>query len=516
MGVDDTVSKGQDQELASYYAGSPSESAPDVEGEFDVPKAGEATNKPSTSPTTTPGSLEDKHIPVAPWASERAVVHNIEKILYSSTAHTSHRELWKLYQSLPHPGVACFSPRVLRKFFRVFSVVQHRLEDDMLRYMALVDDMNEANLEMTSGEWNSAITYAGRWVKKVRDLQVETAMQVWIRMEREGGVPGNHVTFNVLFDIATKAGKFELADVIRREMHQRGMAFNRYFRVSLIHHYGVRGDGAGVRRAYKDFIDAGEYVNTSVLNCVISSLIRAGEAPAAEHVFERMKALNAEKSKIRPAPKSWLEERQLHITLAKAAMAKRKSPDATGDAADQIQDATPVAPNMHTYRLLIRYNAEDTGNIDRVTELFEEMQTVGVPLQGMHYYHFFRGFSANGGFRYSSWNKARLDKVWAEFLSQAQGYRDWSPKSEPGTAANAANDAAWTEQNGAEKEKPGFYIDNGIIIAVLKAYIKCAGRNEALRVWEEILQRWKPSEQALYQINAAIAIALQPSARPAM
>jgi pentatricopeptide repeat protein len=74
---------------------------------------------------------------------------------------------------------------------------------------------------MTRTEWNSAMSFAGRYLRKVGDVQVETATQIWLRMEKEAGIESSATTFSILFDVATKAGKFALADIVVKEMMQR-------------------------------------------------------------------------------------------------------------------------------------------------------------------------------------------------------------------------------------------------------------------------------------------------------
>ncbi|KAK5182169.1 hypothetical protein LTR16_010282, partial [Cryomyces antarcticus] len=164
----------------------------------------------------------------------------------------------------------------------------------MERYLSIVDDMKEAGIPMTVAEWNTAVAFAGRWYERVTAAEVENALHIWKEMEHQAGVQGTNVTFNILFDIATKAGKYVLAEMIMKEMQKRNLKYNRYFRFGLIYYYGLRADGDGVRRAYKDFVEAGEIVDTAVMNCVMVSLIRAGEPTAAEEVFLRMKRLNAQ------------------------------------------------------------------------------------------------------------------------------------------------------------------------------------------------------------------------------
>lgn len=304
-------------------------------------------------------------------------------------------------------------------------------------------------------------------------------------MEREAGVKSDNVTFNILFDIAAKAGKFALAEVIMQEMVTRELPENRYFRTNKIFYYGLKRDGAAVRQAYKELVDAGEFVDTVVLNCVIASLIKAGEASAAEHIFDRMKAMHAEKTGSRPIASNWRNKRDLGRVLDKAARTLRKQPEQR----KLVQEATPITPDIHTYRLLIKYHAHESGNIDRVTDLLDELHEVGIQIHGSVFFQLFRGFQLHGGVRYSSWTKSRLDKLWAVFHEFVERTNEYNRTREPVLY----------------EEDKGCYYDSGVVIVVLQAYDRVAGKDAAMEVWEDIMDKWKPEAEALDEVNRALA-----------
>lgn len=399
--------------------------------------------------------------------------------------NTPHSTLFETYQALPHPRVSYLTDQTIRDLMHTLSVVEFKDEQTMLRYLSIVDDLHAANIPMVLAEWNSAISFAGSWVRRVTDLQVETATQIWLRMEREAGVKSDNITFNILFDVAAKAGKFALAEVIMKEMIARDMEENRYFRTSKIYYYGMKRDGIAVRRSYKELVDAGEFVDTAVLNCVVASLIKAGEASAGEHIFERMKRMHAEKTGTKLPTGGWKGTRELGKVLDRAARLLRKQPEQRAP----VQEASPVAPNMHTYRLLIKYHAHRSGNIDRVTELLDEMHELRINIHGSIFFQLFRGFRFHGGVRYSSWTKSRLDKLWTVFLEFVKRTEERN-QDRPATLA---------------EEERGCYYDSGVVIVVLQAYNKCAGKETTLEVWDDILERWKPDGEALEAVNGALA-----------
>lgn len=451
----------------------------------------------SDEPTTNPPfseQLKEREARKRLFFGDEEQARIREKVLrLARTTRAPLSSLYDAYQTLHQPRPNHFSGTEIRQLMHCFSQVEWKDEKGMLRYLSLVDDLSDAGIPLTTTQWNTAISFAGRWVRRVTALQVETAMQIWIRMEKEAGVAANHVTFNILFDVAIKAGKYALADVVIKEMRDRGMLFNRHFRTSMIYYYGMRGDGDGVRKAYRELVDAGEFVDTAVLNIVIVSLIRAGEASAAEHIFERMKGLDDEYSQTRRPPRDWRMRRQLGNLLDKAARQKSMTPERR----TKIQEATPVAPDAQTYRSLITYHSEESGNIDRITELLGDMQDYGLQLEGSIFYHLFMGFTRHGGIRYSSWNKNRLDRLWAQFLALVE--RDTYPnvddfEDEEGNVMIRSKDEVDVQDRGC-------YIDRGIVTAVLQAYSKCAGPDATMLVWEEIRARWKPGKDDLDAIS---------------
>ncbi|KAI4131052.1 MAG: hypothetical protein LQ341_006398, partial [Variospora aurantia] len=251
--------------------------------------------------------------------------------------------------------------------------------------------MKEASIPLTESEWNSAIAYAGRCFVRVEATEVESALHIWKEMEREAGVKSGVVTFNILFDIATKAGKHVLAEMVLNEMKTRGLAYNRF----------------------SDLVEAGQIVDTVVMNCVIASLIRAGEFPAAQQVYERMKGLVHRRTG-QPIPRSdWRASRDMGRALDKASRTMRNDHQAL----QRLQAEQCLAPNLRTFCILLDHHVYVTGELRQVTALLEEMQMFDVPLHGRIYVRIFKGFTYHGGMKYTSWTRQRLESVWTSLLS---------------------------------------------------------------------------------------------------
>jgi pentatricopeptide repeat protein len=401
---------------------------------------------------------------------------------------TSNTPLYKAYQAIPQPRPKYLQNQTIRLLMHRLAVVEYKDERAMQRYLTVVDDMLTAAVPMTRTEWNSAISFAGRYLRKVGDVQVETATQIWLRMEKEAGITSSATTFSILFDVATKAGKFALADIVVKEMVQRKIEPNRYFRTNIIYCHGLKQDGAAVRKAYQDFVDAGEIIDTLVLNCVIASLINAGEPSAAEYIFEKMKALGSENTTPVAKIRGWKAQRHLGKVLDRAGQSLRDEPERRV----VVQNVTPITPNLHTYRLLINYHAHESGNIDRISELLDEMQQVGIEIHGSLFYQIIRGFSIHGGIRYSSWNKKKLDSFWEIFCQFVE--RDKEVEQQHGD---------WISE-----EDRGCYLSVSMVKIVLNAYHKVTGPETTRKMWQEIKEVWKPSEEDEEYVNSGLEYSL--------
>ncbi|KAL8832317.1 MAG: hypothetical protein Q9170_004929 [Blastenia crenularia] len=372
---------------------------------------------------------------------------------------SSHEHIYEAYCRLPSPGVRHLSVQNRRLLLHRLSVIAIKTRKAMLRYLSIIDDMKEALYPLSKAEWNSAIAYAGRCFAPVQASEVETSLRMWKEMEHEAGVRSGRITFNILFDIATKAEKYILAEMILNEMKARGLEYCRFSHVGFIYYYGVRGDGAGVRRAYRDFVEAGQIVDTAVMNCVIASLIRAGELPAAEQVYERMKRLVYEKTN-RPVPNSdWRYSRDLGRALDRASRTLRNDKKRL----QRLQAEQCLAPNLRTFYIFLDHHVHNTGELRRVTALLEEMQSLQIPMHGRIFLKIFRGFACHGGVKYTSWTRQRLETVWESLLS-------------------ALN-----------QEVEGVHMMKWMVVWIMRAFSRCCGRDRTLQIWEQIRDRWKIS-----------------------
>ena len=415
--------------------------------------------KQSVSPEI---SLPIGATPTALKSRTREEEYNVERLIGILNDEDSTQEtVFQVYSELPFPGVAYLSDEVRRQLFRRISVVERKSAETMLRYLRVVDDMRAADISMIAVEWNSAIAFTGRCYAKVTATEVEHAIRTWKEMEQTAKVESGSVTFSILFDIATKAGKFVLAEMILKEMQARNLSLNRFARVGLIYYHGLRGDGDSVRNAYRSFVQAGEIVDTVVMNCVIASLLRAGEPSAAQQVYERMKDMYSSKTGSPVPVQDWKAVRELSRVLVRAARLYRNDPEGR----QRVQSETCLAPNLHTYAIFIEYHVVKTGSLPSITALLEEMLFLGVPMHGRIFVKLFKGFAIHGGIRYTSWTRPRLDSVWVSLLAVLD-----------------------------ESASPAVVVRKWMVVWAVKAFRKCYGRRRALEVWAELGARWKGSE----------------------
>ncbi|EMC97490.1 hypothetical protein BAUCODRAFT_454234 [Baudoinia panamericana UAMH 10762] len=403
--------------------------------------------------------------------------------------HIPQDRFWDVYRTLRSPRLRYVADDDIRRAFRHLSWVEFRDNDSMTRYFAFLEECLAEEIPLSPGEWNTAIAFAGRWVRSNTSREVRDAVEVWLRMERRG-IQATEVTFNILFDVAVKAGRFALADTIFNELRARQMPLTRFFRTSRIYYYGMRGDGDGVRQAFRDLVNAGEIVDTAVMNSVILSLVRAGEAAAAENVFARMKRLVEQKLGTE-AVRTWQKSKQLGVMLDRTAKHLRRqrkqheqsffgSPFSADSRKDEVQRVVPIAPNARTYRILLQHHCYVSGDWKRIHQLVAEMRTKGLHVHGSVYMHILRGFSQHGGYALFDWSAENLDKLWADFLLAAS-----APNIRSSSIAPDDIETDESETNRAP------YFTAGLAKAAVRAFNKCTGKKKMLQVWDEIKDRWK-------------------------
>ncbi|OTA65439.1 pentatricopeptide repeat protein, partial [Hypoxylon sp. EC38] len=361
--------------------------------------------------------------------------------------------VFNLYQALPEPRILHLTARLRHQLLAVLGMTERKNSKSMLRYFSVVTDVKNSGFPLTVSEWNTAMSFASRYVGRSTEVEVEAALHLWREMEQVAGIKGSDVTFNILFDVASKAGKLTLAEMIYQEMVTRGFTFNRYHHVSLLHFFGLKQDTSGLRAAYKEMVESGEVIDSVVLNCLISGFLAAGEESSAERLYEKMKE-SARGTKVLPDCNYTIQKNITKVLMMFAKISK-KHPDLRPN----FQQSALTSPTLQTYRLLINFYGIKLGDIAKVAQFLDEMKFFNVPLHGAIFLALFKAFGKHGGAG-SDWSAERLNSVWNAFL------------------------------NALDNKTEGLHISTWMAMAILRAFAKYPSRNQILDVYEAMRSRW--------------------------
>lgn len=448
----------------------------------------------------------------------------LRRLLSRPLGTVSHDSIWRAFQKLQTPRLRYMDDRMIRSILGQLTWTEYKTDDVARhRYFTLLEECVGEQIPLTETEWTAAVQFAGHAVKDRTNQQVKDAVELWLRME-EHGVQANNVTFNTLFYVAVKAGRFALADTLYKELKSRGMELDRYFRISMIYYAGMRGDGDAVRKAFNELVNASEIVDTAVMNCVILSFIRSGEAAAADNVFRKMKALHQEKFGTK-GPGDWRGQRKFAKLLNRTGSQLREEREthqesffgtafSGDDRREAIQKVSPIAPNARTYRILLRYYTRVSGELNRVLELLGECKERGFHVHGSVYVNIFTAFVIHGGYAHSDWKPSVLESFWNQLLEATAaphaGY--WLTNGGEGTQvlhfdvdkprddAEAFNgpegsmeieDADDSGRNPVSDEDKAPYFTRSLVATIIRAFHRCMGTPRMLEVWEEIQSRWE-------------------------
>ncbi|KAI1449609.1 hypothetical protein F5Y02DRAFT_216768 [Annulohypoxylon stygium] len=361
--------------------------------------------------------------------------------------------VYDLYLSLMEPRIPQITARLRHQLLAVLGLAEKKNSKSMLQYFTVVTDIKNSGFPLIRSEWNTAISFASRYVGRSTEVEVEAALHLWREMEHDAGIQASEVTFNILFDVATKAGKFGLAEMIYQEMSTRGFQYNRFHHVSLIHFFGLKMDSSGVRAAYKEMVESSEVIDSIVLNCVISGFLRCGEESDAEGVYDKMRE-SARGTEVLP-DRNYTMQKVITKVLMMFAKIGTKHPEMR----PSFQETALISPDLQTYRLLINHYGVKLGDLPKVAQFLDEMKLFNVPLHGAIFLALFKGFAKYGCFG-SDWSAQRLTSVYNAFLSALD---------------------AKTE---------GLYINTWMAMAILRAFSKYSTRDELLNIYESLRQRW--------------------------
>ncbi|KAL4978049.1 hypothetical protein BDW66DRAFT_130874 [Aspergillus desertorum] len=325
--------------------------------------------------------------------------------------------IFTLYRELPSPGVKHLSKRSRGLLLRRFADPPGRRWVDARRYLALVEDMLAAGLPLSRSLWSSAIHLAGRSTGKVTKYDLVRAVGIWNQMEHLAGIKSDGVVFTILFDIAAKAGQYTVAERLIEEMERRNIQFGRSGKVTSIFYYGLLGDVDGVCRAFDEFVESGEIVDTAVMNCLMTSFLKAGETESAMQIYQQL---------LQTPPTTHLARQNLTSEL----IAYRKSSKKLGRVLQvsaslkgrlpqhhrALQEALVVGPDTRTFHILLSHHAYKSGDLKAFESVLGDMEKVfPVPPRGMIYLLLFEGFARHGRHK-RGWTAEKLRIAWKAYL----------------------------------------------------------------------------------------------------
>ncbi|KAH8697194.1 hypothetical protein BGW36DRAFT_378166 [Talaromyces proteolyticus] len=339
----------------------------------------------------------------------------------------SNQFVFNLYKKLPPPGVLRLSKPQRSKLLRRFAQPPDRRRSNARYYLFLIQEMIDAELPLSRSLWTSAIYFTAHKVPVLQKRDLQDALELWRRMEKINGIQSDDIVFELLFTIAVKSGQFAVADRLMEEMTARGIRHTRHGMVSKIYYCGQKHDIDGIHEAFEEFVRSGEVIDTAVLNCLLSSLLRAGQLDTAEQLYSRMiqehkRVSNAfpeaQQNTISPSLSSdfgtWRKNaKRLGSTFERyASLQKRHRQHA--EHAEQLQNAIPLAPDTRTFFILFGHHCLLTGDLKAICVLIRDMeQTFPVPPRTFIYYFLFQAFARHNGTK--GWTKEKLQEVWKAF-----------------------------------------------------------------------------------------------------
>lgn len=360
----------------------------------------------------------------------------------------------QLYTQLPEPRMSNLTGQWRHRLLKVMGTPRKRDMESMLRYFALVADVKNAGITLRRSQWNYALSFATKYAARAGTQEMESALRLWRDMERDAKIQGNDVTFNVLFDVAAKAGNYALAEMIYNEMDSRGIVFNRFHHVSLIYYFGLRLDSGGIRAAYREMVDSGEMIDTVALNCVIAGFLRCGEESAAEETYQKMR--NGSSSAQDMPDRDYMMGKVVTKVLMMFSKIGKDHPQLKRTMQTNVQ----LTPDLRTYRLFVEHYAIKVGDLGKVAQYLDEMKFLKIPIHPTIFLALFKGFYVHGGHEGSAWSWQRLESV----LSALYDARD--------------------------EHARGFRIDRWVAIWALRAVSKCSTPEAVEKTYDDLSERW--------------------------
>ncbi|QGA13511.1 hypothetical protein EYB26_001161 [Talaromyces marneffei] len=336
----------------------------------------------------------------------------------------SNQYIFSLYKRLPSPGVNRLSVEERAQLLYRFAHPPDRRRSNARYFLSLFNDMIDAGFKVSKSLCTSAIYFTAHKVPRLEKRDLMDAIAIWHRMETIYGLESDSVVFELLFRIATLSGHFAVGDRLYQEMKNRGMSLSRRGHVTMLYSYGIRGDVEGIHKSFEEFVSTGEVVDTTVLNCLISSLLNAGDLTTAQQVYSRM--LRSSPKSIATAAKEHPQAVLLPSTSTDFAARRLRAQNLcmvfeTYLERKQMQNNAlvpelfiPIVPNIRTFAIILRHHCFFTGDLIAISQLLNDMEKFFEnPPRVIIYYFLFRGFGTHSSTK--GWTEELLLGVWGAF-----------------------------------------------------------------------------------------------------
>ncbi|BFZ54331.1 hypothetical protein PYCC9005_001365 [Savitreella phatthalungensis] len=371
-------------------------------------------------------------------------------------------EVWERWQLLPGDRVRVVSREALTQILiavrnQAGSPVTQRVA---LRYLSVFEAMLEhEDIVPTIGEFNRAIICAGRGLRRAPAADFDRALAFADRLERTHG-PLELVTYNILLDIAlrTRGAGFRQHAVkqVLERMRQNNVAFDKYTYTALMRWAGEKGKKRTVKALYSRFASEG-VVDTVVANCLLVSLLRAGDVKGAERVY---KALMAGTPIIATRLLNSFIEDESHVAYT-----------------------TDLRPDAASFNPLLRYYCR-IGNHTRVRELLVDMEAHGVNEDNATFVSLMSAFGEHG-------RSAAMNEV---FTTRRQVLASVSGEVSPVRSSHWTLDRLERVFEGM-LARQDIVFNRQLVRAALTAFSRCADSSERVtEAWEQMDEVWRVRE----------------------
>ncbi|KAG8624266.1 hypothetical protein KVT40_007333 [Elsinoe batatas] len=326
-------------------------------------------------------------------------------------------QVWSAYTLIPSPRVCYISEHLLTDFLSLLRRTKSKPTKLVEQYFTVMSDMTSSSRPLTHRDFNSSLHWIGRSPSLDPTTRLERALSLFHQFESTPSTHGDIVTFNTLGVLALKAKSLPLVRTLLNTITTRHLQPDRYTHLLRITYYGRQRSVPGIRSAYKSMLLAGELIDTIALNAVIRALLDAADLPSALATFARMKALHTSRRPSAVPADDWVAQRRSGHVLKYTAWQLRHHRELRRE----VQDATPVTPDAHTYRMLIDHAGWVAGELETAVELVEEAMGTGLRVEMGTWGLLFGAFERHRGVRFGGWGRAGLGRVWGLWV----GYVDW-------------------------------------------------------------------------------------------